>query len=226
MQSCFRGDGKTLMMVNLSPTEASASESLCSLRFAAQVSQVELGKAKRKVADFGTGAEGDADIVMEPTPAAGYGSGRGGAGGNSRATDDEASVDEDTSAALMEDDLCLDEMEESSDMLALPLSGEARVGLAGTKRSAAVALQTAIASVATAAKRPATSSTVAAIGSSTGVSGMKGKLSAAAPLPSSATPIAGSVPVRRGSAAPLSTAPNKSLLAGAKPLASKAKTLR
>ena len=43
------GDGKTLLFVNLSPTTASANESLCSLRFAKQVNQVELGKAKKNV---------------------------------------------------------------------------------------------------------------------------------------------------------------------------------
>ena len=43
------GDGKTLLFVNLSPTAASANESLCSLRFAKQVNQVELGKATRAV---------------------------------------------------------------------------------------------------------------------------------------------------------------------------------
>ena len=49
LSPCFRGDGKTLMLVNLSPTPASASESLCSLRFAATVAQVELGPAAKKV---------------------------------------------------------------------------------------------------------------------------------------------------------------------------------
>ena len=47
LQPALSGDGKTLLFVNLSPTAASANESLCSLRFAKQVQQVELGKAKR-----------------------------------------------------------------------------------------------------------------------------------------------------------------------------------
>lgn len=37
LQPALSGDGKTLMMVNLSPTDQSYHESLCSLRFAAQV---------------------------------------------------------------------------------------------------------------------------------------------------------------------------------------------
>ncbi|KAF1794325.1 Kinesin-like protein [Phytophthora cactorum] len=49
LQSSLSGDGKTLMMVNLSPTLESASESLCSLRFAKQVNQCELGKPKRQI---------------------------------------------------------------------------------------------------------------------------------------------------------------------------------
>lgn len=49
LQRCFRGDGKTLMLVNLSPTLESASESLCSLRFAQTVSQVELGKPIKRM---------------------------------------------------------------------------------------------------------------------------------------------------------------------------------
>lgn len=38
LQDCMSGDGKALMIVNVSPTQASAQETLCSLRFAAQVS--------------------------------------------------------------------------------------------------------------------------------------------------------------------------------------------
>jgi len=49
LQPSLSGDGKTLMMVNLSPTEASHQESVCSLRFAAHVNKCELGKAKRSV---------------------------------------------------------------------------------------------------------------------------------------------------------------------------------
>jgi len=51
LQPCLSGDGKTLMMVNLSPTEASYQESLSTLRFAKQVNQCELGKASRSIKD-------------------------------------------------------------------------------------------------------------------------------------------------------------------------------
>lgn len=37
------------MLANLSPTELSTQESLCSLRFASQVNKCELGKAKRSL---------------------------------------------------------------------------------------------------------------------------------------------------------------------------------
>jgi hypothetical protein len=40
-----------MQMVNLSPTEESYFESLCSLRFASQVNQCELGKPKRQLKD-------------------------------------------------------------------------------------------------------------------------------------------------------------------------------
>ncbi|KAH9086407.1 hypothetical protein LEN26_020170 [Aphanomyces euteiches] len=49
LQPALSGDGKTLMMVNLSPTDASIDESLCSLRFAQQVNACELGSAQRNV---------------------------------------------------------------------------------------------------------------------------------------------------------------------------------
>ena len=39
LQPALSGDGKTLMMVNLSPTDQSYHESLCSLRFASQVKE-------------------------------------------------------------------------------------------------------------------------------------------------------------------------------------------
>jgi kinesin family protein C1 len=49
LQDCLSGDGKALMFVNLSPTAASSNESLCSLRFAQRVNQVELGKATKHI---------------------------------------------------------------------------------------------------------------------------------------------------------------------------------
>lgn len=52
LQDCLSGDGKALMFVNVSPTVASSQETLCSLRFANQVSQVELGKARKNVTQF------------------------------------------------------------------------------------------------------------------------------------------------------------------------------
>ena len=38
-QDCLSGDGKTLMLVNISPCESSVQETTCSLRFASQVIQ-------------------------------------------------------------------------------------------------------------------------------------------------------------------------------------------
>jgi len=57
---CLGGTGKTLMVVNVAPDAASAKETLCSLRFAATVNQVETkakGGAKRAVTAT-TGASG------------------------------------------------------------------------------------------------------------------------------------------------------------------------
>ena len=51
LQECLSGNGKTLMMINLSPTCVSFSESLSTMRFGASVRRVELGKAKASIED-------------------------------------------------------------------------------------------------------------------------------------------------------------------------------
>merc|ERR1719310_959017 len=48
MEPCLSGEGKTLMIVNVSPETSNAHESLCSLRFAGRVGQCNTGgKPKR-----------------------------------------------------------------------------------------------------------------------------------------------------------------------------------
>ena len=49
LQPSLSGQGKALMLVNLSSDASDAGESLCSLRFAKQVNQTELGVAKRAI---------------------------------------------------------------------------------------------------------------------------------------------------------------------------------
>ena len=59
LQNAFSAGGKSLMVVNLSPTLDSRAESICSLRFAAKVHNVDMGKPKKRVA-HGKGAGGGA----------------------------------------------------------------------------------------------------------------------------------------------------------------------
>jgi len=49
LKQCLSGDGKTLMMINLSPTAESYPESLSTLKFASHVNQCELGRAKKNI---------------------------------------------------------------------------------------------------------------------------------------------------------------------------------
>ena len=57
LMSCLSGNGKALMLMALSPAEASAHESLCTLRFAKLISQCELGKATKHIATEGSSSE-------------------------------------------------------------------------------------------------------------------------------------------------------------------------
>ena len=70
MQSCLSGQGKTMMIVNVSPTTASGGETLCSLRFAKQVNQTELGKAKKNVSSSRGGARGSSSSSSSSNPRA------------------------------------------------------------------------------------------------------------------------------------------------------------
>ena len=49
MRLGLSGDGKTLMITNVSPTEESVQETICALRFASNVNKCELGKPKRSI---------------------------------------------------------------------------------------------------------------------------------------------------------------------------------
>ena len=60
MEPCLSGQGKTLMLVNVQAEQENAAETLCSLRFAKQVSQCTTGgRVKRNV-----------KILQQPRPPA------------------------------------------------------------------------------------------------------------------------------------------------------------
>ena len=63
LQPCLSGDGKTLMIVNVSGEASNAGETICSLRFAAQVNQCELGKPKRTARLVERAADEDDTVV-------------------------------------------------------------------------------------------------------------------------------------------------------------------
>ncbi|GMF14014.1 unnamed protein product [Phytophthora lilii] len=62
LQPALSGDGKTLMMANLSPTYASLDESICSMRFAQKVSQCELGAPVRQIKSVRRQSLGPGDL--------------------------------------------------------------------------------------------------------------------------------------------------------------------
>eukprot|EP00613_Pedinella_sp_CCMP2098_P041148 CAMPEP_0171801234 /NCGR_PEP_ID=MMETSP0991-20121206/72144_1 /TAXON_ID=483369 /ORGANISM="non described non described, Strain CCMP2098" /LENGTH=1019 /DNA_ID=CAMNT_0012412877 /DNA_START=73 /DNA_END=3132 /DNA_ORIENTATION=- len=71
LQPALSGDGKTMMFVNLSPTNESYFESLCSLRFAQGVNKIELGRAARNVTEEPMEASGsDTEGAAEADPKA------------------------------------------------------------------------------------------------------------------------------------------------------------
>jgi len=53
LEPSLSGNGKTLMIINLSPTQDSLPESVSTLRFGAKVNKIELGKAKRQIDKIG-----------------------------------------------------------------------------------------------------------------------------------------------------------------------------
>ena len=67
LQPALSGEGKTLMLANVSPTEESYFETLCSLKLASQVNKCELGKAKRQFGQNSTSTSGTTSGSSTPT---------------------------------------------------------------------------------------------------------------------------------------------------------------
>ncbi len=65
LSPCFSGNGKVLMIVNLSPDYSDLQESLTTLRFAKQVNCTEIGKAKKTVGTLADAGNDDMDNDMD-----------------------------------------------------------------------------------------------------------------------------------------------------------------
>jgi kinesin family protein C1 len=89
LENCFSQDGKTMMLVNVSPTQLSQQETTCSLRFASQVNQCELGRAAAQVQDL-------AAVEASSSSSNSNSSSSGGGGGGG---DDEASSSSEVSSS-------------------------------------------------------------------------------------------------------------------------------
>merc|ERR1719316_211835 len=69
MEPCLSGQGKTLMLVNVSPELTNSHETLCSLRFAQQVSQCDTGgKPKRSCKSIQSGSSLSASTAPSSRP--------------------------------------------------------------------------------------------------------------------------------------------------------------
>merc|ERR1719428_1083821 len=69
MEHCLSGEGKTLMIVNVSPEASNAHETLCSLRFAGRVGQCNTGgKPKRGASALASPSPSDPTATPEPSP--------------------------------------------------------------------------------------------------------------------------------------------------------------
>lgn len=67
MEPCLSGQGKTLMVVNVGPEDSNSHETLCSLRFASQVSQCDTGGKPKRSAKAVAGAGAPKAVGVKST---------------------------------------------------------------------------------------------------------------------------------------------------------------
>jgi len=74
MKPCLSGQGKTLMFVNISPDQEDVNETLCSLRFAAQVARCDTGgRPKKNCTSRTAGSPSSPGLSISQTPGGGRG---------------------------------------------------------------------------------------------------------------------------------------------------------